>query len=249
MIDTQTNDIVEKIFTNKNMFEHYILGVGTDADRKDIMDILSKRIIEILLREEFNFLYMKNLDNFNFALIINILFKEFANEWVSYAEENLYYSKEKALEYIQDKNRLTFVLNIIKWYFKTYKIYFAQEIADTFIKLIDTMPNPTLDNELIKSVLESDFVKKGNISIIYNYNQLWTRIKNAHNLKNEEVSRLQIKIFELVENEDSEKRKRLEYEAEVLEEMSLAFFDESVKRVRDTMVDYMLNIDSFKTKV
>lgn len=246
MLDSQNSEINKEIFTKREIFEYNILGVNSDTDREDIMDILSKRIIEILLREELNFLYMKDLSDFNFNLIINILFREFANEWVSYAEEKLHYSKDEALMYIQDKERLTFVLNIIRWYFKTYKVYFVQEIADTFIKLIDTMPTSILNNDLIKDVLDSDFVKKGNVSIVYNYSQLWSRVKNAHNIKNEKLAMLQIKVFDVTESDDTQNLKKLEYEAEVLEETSLAMFDESVMRVKQTMIDYMLEIDSFK---
>jgi len=40
--------------------------------------------------------------------------------------------------------------------------------------------------------------------------------------------------------------KKLEYESALLSETSLAAFDDSVMRVRNTMVEYMLGIDSFK---
>ena len=236
----------KNIFTSQESFEKHVLDVYNDADREDIMRILSERIIRILLKEEFNFLYMQSLENFRFSLIVNILFKEFSNEWVSYAEEKLYFSHEKAVAFLQEKSRLHFLLEIVKWYFRSYKVYLAEEIADTFIELVDSMPNATTHNALVERVLESSFVKKGSLSVVYNYNQLWTRIKSAHTHKNEQLSKLQIQIYEATELQEQERVKKLEYNSALLSQKSLAFFDDSVMRVRKTMVEYMLSITAFK---
>lgn len=238
--------IKKEVFNSRETFEKYILDINNDADREDVISILSDRIIRILLKEELNFLYMKDFNNFRFTLIVNILFKEFTNEWLIYAQEYLSLSQEEAVEYVQDKTRLQQLLKIVKWYFTTYKKYFVQEIADTFIELVDSMSQVTMKNDLIEIVLESDFVKKGTLSIVYTYNQLWTRVKSAHNVKNEKISKIQIQIYEAIESKNDDKMKKLEYESALLSETSLAAFDDSVMRVRNTMVEYMLGIDSFK---
>ena len=240
MINTELN--AEDIFSDVKLFERYILDVRSDSDRKDIMLILSDRIIRILLREEFDFLYMKSLHDFKFSLIINILFREFTNEWISYAEEKLFFSHDNAIEFMQDKDRVIFLLSIVKTYFKKYKLYFVHTISDTFIELIDSMPQSSVENELIQDVLESDFVKRGRVSMIYNYSQLWSRVKSAHNVKNEELSRIQIKLYEAIEKKEEKKINKLEYEMELLEQKPLAYFDESIMRVRNTMSEYMLEI-------
>jgi len=152
--------IKKEVFNSRETFEKYILDINNDADREDVISILSDRIIRILLKEELNFLYMKDFNNFRFTLIVNILFKEFTNEWLIYAQEYLSLSQEEAVEYVQDKTRLQQLLKIVKWYFTTYKKYFVQEIADTFIELVDSMSQVTMKNDLIEIVLESDFVKK-----------------------------------------------------------------------------------------
>jgi hypothetical protein len=254
----EKHELIELIFSKREFFEEYVLEVLSDIDRLDIMEILSKRFIEILLKDELNFLYMKNFDNFNFSLIKNILFKEIANEWVFFAQEELMYTKEEALDIIQNKKRVLFLLALVKWYFTKYKKYFTDKIADSFIKLVESMPNATLDNPIIKTVLKSNFVKNKNLSVVHNYDQLYNRVKDARNNKNEQLSKEQIKVSELyiklqTQNyikEDVVKikslLKKVEYNIEVLEEKELANFDDAVKRVRDTMSGFMLGIDSFK---
>ncbi len=89
-----------------------------------------------------------------------------------------------------------FILTLIKEYFTQYKIYFVQEIADSFIDLVESMPSPTLSNELINEVLKSGFVKK------------------------EKITKLQIMISEAT---NSEELKKLEYKEEALEVKPLVF--------------------------
>jgi len=183
------------------------------------------------------------LSNFKFSLIVNLLFREIANEWVSYAEESLGYSMDEALETIQHKENVLFLLELVKEYFRQYKVYFVQEIADTFIELIEHMPSPSMSSDLINDVLKSGFSKSQGISVVYNYSQLWGRVRNAHKLKKVDITTLQIKIAEA---KDKHERKKLEYEEEVLVLKPLAYFDDALLRLRNAMVKYMMGIDSFK---
>ena len=242
MLSHEKKVFIEKLFDSQEIFEKNILDVKNKEDREEVLRILSKQIVRILLREELNFLYMDSLVDFKLSLIPNILFKELANEWVYYATENLAYSRSDAISEIKEKTKVGFLLKLAKKYYSEYGNYFYEEIADTFIELVDYMPNPTLNNELIKEVMQSKFVKKQNISVIHNYHQLWSRVKNAHNNKNKQVSKIQIKITEALANEDQKLVKKYEYDEEVLTEKSLAYFDEAVKRLRDNMLLYMMEM-------
>ena len=243
MLKAEIDELVKSIFSDKVMFEKHILDVTCNSDRIDVMDILAKRLVRILLKEELNFLYMKDLTNFKFSLIVNLLFREIANEWVSYAVDSLAYSQEDALEVIQHKSNVMLLLRLVKEYFKQYKIYFVQEIADTFIELVENMPSPSTSNDLIDEVLKSGFVKSQGISVVYSYSQLWGRVKNAHKIKKNDITKLQIKLSEA---QDIEKRKQYEYDEEVLALQPLAFFDDAILRLRNAMVKYMMGIESFK---
>jgi len=242
MFNAEKTELIKSIFSDKKTFEKEILNVTCNSDRIEVMDILAKRIIQVLLKEELNFLYMKDLDNFKFSLIVNLLFREIANEWVSYASEELEYEKTQALDIIQDKTNVVFILALVKEYFMQYKIYFMQEIADSFIDLVESMPSATMSNSLINEVLKSDFVKKENISVVFSYSQLWGRVKNAHNAKKDKITKLQLMIAEAKDNEEL---KSLEYKEEALEVKPLAYFNDALLRLRNTMVGYMMTIDTY----
>lgn len=239
MTKAEVEKRISAIFSSKVEFEKYILNVTCESDRVEVLEIVAYRLIRVLLKEELSFLYMKDLKSFKFSLIINIMFKELANEWVSYAQEFLGYSRESALEMMQEKSRVLFLLELTKGYFRTYKIYFLQEIADTFIELVENMPSPARSNALIDKVLRSDFTKSKNISVVYSYSQLWRHVKHAQSLKKKEITKLQIKIDQ---TKDVSKLKKYEYEEELLTYKSLAHFNEAVLRLRNTMVTYMMNL-------
>ena len=243
MLEAEKEQLIRVIFSDREMFEQYILNVKEEADRQEISEILSRMMIRTLLRDELNFLYMQNIKNFNFRLVVNLLFKEFASEWVSYAEDTLGLSKDEALVEIHDKNRVHFLLSISRYYFKKYKTYYVEHIADSFIELIDTMPNTTLNNELIKYVLKSGFVRRNSINTVYSYNELWHRVKNAQNNKNNQQIKLQIIIDDISKSKELDKLKQYEYEAQSLEERPLAYFDDAIMYLRETMIEFMLHID------
>ena len=238
---SEQKQLIERIFSDQAFFEAEVLEVFNNSDRIEVMEILAKRMIGVLLREELSFLYMKNLDHFSFSLIRNLMYREIANEWVSYAHEKFDMDQERAVEILHEKKNALFLLSLIKEYFKHYKVYFVQEIADSFIELIQTMPAGVASNPLINQILLSDFVKNDNIIVVQNYGQLWGRVRNAYNRKNREVTKLQIEISE---SKEKEKRKKLEYQQEFLVQKPLAFFDDTLLRLRNTMVQYMMRIDS-----
>ena len=122
MTQEEVDGLVKTIFNKREMFEKYVLHVISESDREEVMYILSSRIIRALLKEDFSFLNIKELKPFNFPIIVNILFKEIANEWVTFAEERMEVSKEDALEVIQKKKNTVFIFSMVKDYYGKYKI-------------------------------------------------------------------------------------------------------------------------------
>jgi len=242
MHTAENSTFIETVFSQKSEFEKYILNVTSNSDRIDVIDILAKRIIRVLLKEELNFLYMKDLEHFDFSLVTNLLFREIASEWVSYAQETLSLTREDALGILQEKKRVNFIMNLVKEYFQQYKIYFTQEIADTFIELIKNMPSPSVSSELINEVLKSDFVKRQNISLVHSYSQLWGRVKKAYDVKKMNLTKIQISIAEA---QNAQEVKKLEYKEELLEQKPLAYFDDALLHLRNAMVQYMMGITKF----
>ena len=245
MLRAEKEKHIKEIFTKKEIFEKYVLDVVSDDDRVEIIGILSKTIIRYALKDELSFLYMKDLTHFKFSLVTNLLFREMSHEWISYANEHLGYNSEEASLLLQEKEKAIFLISLVKEYFRHYKVYFVQEIADTFIELVETMPSPEQSNPLIDSVLKSDFIKNGKILVVYNYGQLWSRVRHAHDFKKDKLTKIQIKIDEAT---TVVLQKKYEYQEAILEEKPLAYYDEAILRLRDTMVQYMMRIDSFSIK-
>jgi len=255
----QEETFITAIFEDKSLFEKHVLNVFSDADRLDIMQILSKQLIREDLKEELNFLYIEDFSNFKFSLIINLLFRTIAGEWVGFAQDQFAYTREEALDEIQDRKRVKFIFSIVKNYFRVYKIEYINEIVETFMELVAKQANPQLDNKIIKDVLRSDLVKRNRINVVHNYQQLHSRIKEAYNLKNFKISELQNKISETTSKLENTQLKQSELEGlrvklegfeneEIdLEDSSLTHFDKSLERVKETIVNAMLEIDSLES--
>jgi len=255
MTKSEKEYFVIELFIDKRLFEKEVLGVSSSKDRVEIMTILAEKLVRDVLKDELNFLYVKSLKQLKFSLILNILFKEIANEWLSYAQEELLYSREESLLEIQDKTRVAFIYSLVKEYFSQYKKYFFQEITDTFIELVNSIPSPSTSNPLIEEILNSELIKSDGTLIVQNFSQLWNRVKAAHNYKSSQIGKLQVKITEMKasveygELDVQTKKKSLislsnyQREAQELSERSLDNFDEALRRLKNTMVYSMSSVN------
>ena len=233
MKKSEKEELVVQLFSKKKLFERKVLNVKSSVDRLEIITILVQKFIRDLLKSELNFLYMHDMKQFRFSLIINLLFKEVANEWLSYAHEILQYSRDEALLEIQDKKRVAFIYSVVQGYFLEYKKYFFEEIVNTFFELGETVLSNKSNNQLIEYILRSNIIKNNGIAIIQSYSQLLSRIKSAKDYKSESLSKIQVKIAEAPESLEYEKKKK------TLELSSLDNFDAALKRLKETMIESM----------
>ncbi|WP_373035433.1 hypothetical protein [Sulfurimonas sp.] len=246
---------IEKIFKDRALFEWEVLHVSSHYDRLEIMEILAKHIVQGKLRFETNFLYLESFKDFKFSQIVNIMFHEIANEWVSFATEVLYYPKREAVKEIQDKTRVKFIHSLALDYYEKYRRKIYEEIADTFIELVASERNDVDTNKLIQDVLQSDLVKHRQILEMHNFSQLFSRVKAAQNIKNTDTQSVKIKISQIKERyqktklEIDEKQKLLgllekaNKELENLKHSGLDKFDPAVKRLKETMVQSMIRMN------
>ena len=247
----EKESFVLSLFSDKIFFEREILNVKSSHDKLEIINILVPKLIRVTLKNELNFLYMDNLDKFKFSLIKNILFKELANEWLSFASEVLTYTREEAIDEIKTKQRAAFIYSIVDDYFSQYKEHFFREIIDTFLELVEISIGSSSKNQLLELILEGETI---NLSAISNLPQLQSRVKSARNFKSSALGKLQIKIAETtntieygeLENDDKQKilknLQHLKKEKEELEAQSLDNFDEALERLKNSMVELMLKM-------
>ena len=196
----ENREKIENIFSNSIIFEKVILHVHDDNDRSEIMHILSVSVVRNTLKDHINFLYIKDFSDFTLKQIVNILFKEIANEWISYAMEIFDSSKAQSLEELQPKKRIRLIYGLASLYYKQYKLYIFEEIADTFIELISSISQDSKKKVLITDVIESDLIANRTVLGINNFNQLYKMVKSAKNDKNMEISAIQIKISEIIKD-------------------------------------------------
>jgi len=246
--------LILSIFADKRLFESQVLGVHSPKQRIEIIHIFTHKFIRNTLKEELNFLYIRNLADFRFSLIINILFKEFANEWISFAQEELGYSRENSLNEIQNKKRVAFILSIVHEYFKNYKKYFFAEIVDTFFELLERAPTVNKKTPLIESLLESDLVLSGSVAVVPSSSLLWMKVKTAQELRSSNLSKLKVEISEIItsiefgELDLAQRQKqqtllnRNEEAVLKLEEMLLYNFSSTLQRLKETMFENMMSM-------
>ena len=237
-------ELIEKIFTNKLFFEKEILDIQSENDRSEVMRILSTEMVENILKENINFLYIEKLEYFTLTPVINILFKELANEWISYAMDVLEFSKEDALEELQADERVKFIHILAVDYNRFYKDYLFEAIANSFIDLLSSMNQGSEKIKFVNSIINSDLIANRNILNINSFDQLYQRVKSAKNFKNIDLSSVQIKISEILQEiEDPqteyEKRESLfivlpsyERKEEQIKEKRLEEYDASLQRVK-----------------
>jgi len=243
---------IEKLFSDRSLFELKVLHVSSHYDRLEIMKILAQIIVRERLKEEINFLYIKSYKDFNLSQIVNILFHEIANEWLSFAIEILHNSKEEAINELQNKTRVKFLHLIVSSYYETYRRFIFEVIADTFIELVNSIKDEKETNRLVEEVLQSDLIKNRQILKLHNFYYLWHRVKEAQNIKNSDIINANIKIHEIenkCEKADINDRdifvKSLKKHKEELEELKtkeLDEFDSGIKRLKDSMVNTMLRM-------
>ena len=245
--------LILSIFADKKLFEAHVLDVHSSFQRLEIIQIFTYKFVRETLKEELNFLYIRNLGDFRFSLIVNILFKEFANEWIGFAQEELAYSREDSLGEIQNKKRVQFILSIVQDYFQNYKKYFFLEIIDTFFELIEGIPITSKKNYIVETLLNSDLMLRGNIPVIQSYSQLLAHVKAAKDVRNSNLSKLQIEISEIATNIEFgelelKERQKQEFsllqnrEAVIkLQEMPLYNFDGALDRVKETLLERMIH--------
>lgn len=251
MLRKAKEELLVEIFKDVSLFELEVLGIESRQEREETIHILAKRIIREKYKEKFNFLYIKDLSHFDVSLLQSILFKEIVHEFIAFCEEVLYFEKEEAFLRVKEKEKRAFIHALAQKYLIRYSTIFYTEIANTFIELIVTLPHANISNTLVQEVLQSPLVRNGNILVIYSFEQLYKRIRAAHNHKNDALSKLQIKIAEVSESLEHSQNEdlfltlqNLQIKLQKTSETTLDNYDAAIKRLQVTMVNAMQKTNS-----
>ena len=247
------DDLVEDIFSKKSIFEKEVLDVVREHDRLEIINILSVSIVRDILKEHLDFGHIQDLSDFTLEPVVNIIFKEIANEWIAYATEILSCSREFALEVLQLGRNAKFLHFLADDYARHCKPTIYEEIANSFIDLLASMDRKSKKVMLVNAVIHSDLIANRSMLGINSFEQLHKCIINAKNLKNIELTKLQNKLSdilkELSDNATNPERRELlssvlkQYERknEEMREQKLEAFDPTLQRVKRAIENALKN--------
>ena len=256
----EKQEYMDKLFEDISLFEWEVMHVTSHNDRVEVMQLLAKTLVREKLKHEINFLYLKSFYNFKFSSIINGLFKEIVREWLGFTEEVLFYSQSDALKEVQDPARANFIYGIVNDYFDNYQRYIYEEIINTLIELIDSVPHANNINLIVQKVLDSELVMTKGILAVQHFDQVWRMVRTARDKKIVEISKVQKAIADTFtklkrESLDEEKEEnlislieKLELKMEDLNNFPMDCFDIALKRFKENMVKSMTraySLDSF----
>lgn len=190
-------DHLKKFFENKALFEEAVFNVKNEKDRREILNILADTFVRDTLKEHLNFMHINNVSDFTLEQIINILFKEIANEWIDYAVHDLKLSKDEALEALQHEERVRFIKLLAEDYYKCIKKYIFEKIADSFIDLLVFNSQENTRSVFINAVINSDFILDRRILNINSSDQLCRAAKRAKELKDEKLHTFKKRIEQI----------------------------------------------------
>jgi len=248
----QLENYTDKIFSNLELFEWEVLHVSTNTDRAEVIEILAKNFVDESLKYEINFLYITDIEHIQYKKIKHAIFKEIVSEWIGFCDDVLSCSKEDAIAALKKDGRVNFINGIVNSYFQKFHAIIFSEMFDTFLEIFNRPPITKSKQLFIDKVLQSDLNRDRNSGSIYRFSQLYSRVRMAQDIKNKQITKLNLRIKDLMGelnatsdinfDEDSELLydiEDLEEDLEELEETGLYEFDETIAALRDNMIHSM----------
>jgi len=248
-------EYIKKLFQNRILFDKVVLNVKNDQDRQEVIQILAGRLLSDKLKEHLNFVHIRNLSDFTLNKIVNILFKEIADEWIDYAIHDLNYYRNDALKELNIKERVSFIRDLAEDYYIQFKEHIFEEIADSFIDLLVLNSKKNTKSAFINAVINSDFFINRRELNINSSDQLCKSAKEAKDLKDGKLSAFKQRITEIKngrcqlnisqEKKDEFARMHANYERnfEDVKKLKLENFDETLQIVKESLVNALKQQD------
>ncbi len=254
MFDTkeQLENYTDKIFSSLELFEWEVLHVSTNTDRAEVIEILAKSFVNDTLKYDINFLYITDIEHIEYKKIKHAIFKEIVAEWIGFCADVLSVSKDEAIAALKKDSRVNFINSIVNSYFQKFHTIIFGEMFDTFLEIFNRPPITKNKQLFIDKVLQSDLNRDRHSGTIYRFSQLYSRVRIAQDIKNKQITKLNMRIKDLMGelnatsdinfDEDSELLydiEDLEEDLEDLEATRLYEFDEMIFALRENMIESM----------
>jgi len=192
-----TLENIEVLFQSRQLFEKNVLNAVTNKDRAEIVHLLAVRMVNDLLKEHLNFVYLKDLSDFTLQHVLNILFKEIASEWVDYAIEDLGFTKTDAIAVLKDPKKVKFIRNLTKEYYRDFKKFIFEEISESFVQLLLLNSVQDTRSRMINTIINSDLIPNRSILNINSSDQLCESVLIANKKKTEAIEEIKLTIQDM----------------------------------------------------
>ncbi len=205
---TKSQEYIQKLFSDKSIFEKEVLHVKCDEDRKEVMSLMCKELCtKSKISHQINFLKLKSIDDINFDGAKIALVEILLAELISLLSERRYTRVE--IDTIKmDKTYLKFMYQVAQGYMLRFGTLLYKEVANTFFELLSTADKPDNVSNVVHEVINGNDTYKslleqhGGGQILYKADQAWMRVKQARDEKSRKAQVFQVEIVKLVRRVD-----------------------------------------------
>ncbi len=244
----EKENYINKLFSDVELFEWDVLNVSSNIDRAEVIEMIADTLVHDTLKNEINFLYIKDIKEINFKKIKKAIYNEIVGEWLNFCDDTLIYPKKDAILIVNQIDEIQFIYSITNSYFDKFSRIIFSKIVDTFLEYLEKSSLTKNKQIFIEKVLQSKFNENKDSNSIHKFSQLKNRVQIAQECKNIKINNTNNKIKELMEkltnnsNEENSILLKIEdydYEINELEKKGLYEFDEIIAKLRNNMIDSM----------
>ena len=254
--------LVASLFTDTVLFESKVLRIHTDADRSEVMRLITESLINEQLAASLHFSHLKSYDELTAGGILPSILKVIIAETVHFLQEELRYTAAMAKEVVGDTEHLRFMKQLCKTYYAGHKTIIFEKVADTLLEKIAALSSPAKGSRLLKEAVEGSdkrvslMVLDGGVKIVVNLEQAWKHVHRAYLARKKEISAVQLALSkhltaleELEDDAEKEKKELLalyakkEAELKRVRSKPLDRYDATLKRMKQAIVQRLSSKD------
>jgi len=203
-----SQDYIQNVFSDHQVFEKEVLHVTCDADRKEVMHLLSKDLCtKSKITNKISFLKLKSINDLDFDGVKITLVQILLAELVSLLKEKRFTQAE--IEAIKkNKLHLKFIYQLVQNYMRRFGSIVYKEVVNTFFDRISVADKPENIAKVVQEAIDGNKRYKSLLEqhtggqILYKSAQAWMRVKQARDDKNRKAQKYQIEIVRLVKRVD-----------------------------------------------
>ncbi len=203
-----SQEYIQNIFSDRKVFEKEVLHVNCDADRQEVMLLLSKELCtKSKIAHQISFLKLKSINDLDFGSVKIVLVQMLLAELISLLKEKRFTQIE--IDNIKrNKPYLKFIYQLVQSYMHRFGTIFYKEVVNTFFDRISLADKPENIAKVVQEAIDGNKRYKSLLEqhtggqILYKSAQAWMRVKQARDDKNRAAQKYQIEIVKLVKRVD-----------------------------------------------